>query len=284
MWCSTAQDSLTASITVSQTVIARHTREEEFKALGVWITFDGHFTKELAEREVSSWRRLYALHHVLCDNNVALKYRLRLLTSCVVSSMYWWAGSWILTRTQCAHLCAAQDHMLRKMNYVPRLPDESAETHMTRWARLLRNCRAKHKFPHGDATYFARYFSWWGHIARIATRDPMSETSKLFLHKNNAWLRSLKEMGTQCHGRRIRVWICLQAVDQCLGEEWAKMVQNSAAWRSKWEEMINWKKRKMLDRTCVQIERHRHDLSLHMVCVTGVSPESFSMSRCLWAV
>ena len=52
--CSTAQDSLAASITVSDTVITRRTREEGLKALGVWITFDGHFSKELAEREVSA--------------------------------------------------------------------------------------------------------------------------------------------------------------------------------------------------------------------------------------
>ena len=103
MWSSTAQDSLTANITVSETAITRQAREEGFKALGVWITFDGHFTKELAEREVSALRRFYAHHHLLCDNNVALKYRLRLLTSRVVSSTYWCAGSWILTRTQCAH-------------------------------------------------------------------------------------------------------------------------------------------------------------------------------------
>ena len=88
VWCSTAQDSLVAGITVSDTVIARRSREEGFKALGVWITFDGHFTKELAEREVSAWRRFYAIRHLLCDINVALKCRLRLLTSCVVSSMF----------------------------------------------------------------------------------------------------------------------------------------------------------------------------------------------------
>ena len=182
--------------------------------------------KELAEREVSAWRRFYALRQLLCDNNVALKYRLRLLTSCVVSSMYRCAGSWILTRTQCAHLRAVQGRMLRKMIYVPRPLVESAETHMTRWARLLRNCRAKHKFPHGDETYFASYFSWCGHIARITTRDPKRETSKLFLHKNTAWLRSLKkEMGTQCHGRRFRVWRWEQAVVQRLGEEWGKTAQ-----------------------------------------------------------
>ena len=35
--------------------------------------FDGHFTKELAEREVAAWRRFYANRQLLCDNIVALK-------------------------------------------------------------------------------------------------------------------------------------------------------------------------------------------------------------------
>ena len=128
----------------SETVITRRTREEGFKALGVWITFDGHCTQELAEREVSAWRRFYALRQLLCDNNVALKYRLRLLTSCVVSSMYWCAGIWILSRTQCAHLRAVQDRMLRKMIYVPRLTHDKmgkaiaqlqGETQVPTWRR-----------------------------------------------------------------------------------------------------------------------------------------------------
>ena len=148
VWCSTAQDSLAASITVSDRLITRRAREKDFKAFGVWITFDSHFTKELAEREVAAWRQFYANRQMLCDNKLALKYRLRLLTSCVVSSMYWCVGSWILTSTQCTHLRAKQDRMLRKMIYVPRRPDESAESHMTRWARLLRNCRATYKFLH----------------------------------------------------------------------------------------------------------------------------------------
>ena len=136
----------------------------------------------MAEREVSAWRRFYALRQLLCDNNVALKYWPRLPTSCVASSMFWCAGSWILTRTQCAHLRAVQDRMLRKMIYVPRLPDESAETHMTRWARLLRNCRAKHKLQHGNEIYFACNFSWCGHIARI-TRSEKGNKQFIFAQK-----------------------------------------------------------------------------------------------------
>ena len=223
----------------------------------MWISFDCHFTKELAEREVSAWRRFYALRQLLCDNNVALKYREGLLTSCVASSMYWCVGSGILTRTQCARLRAVQDRMLRRMIYVPRLPDDSAETPMTRWARLLRNCRKKHKILHGDETYFASYFSWCGHIARITTRDPRRETITPFVKQNTnmAWLGNLKkELGTQCHGRRFRVWRWEQAVVQCLGDEWVKVAQNNIVWRSKLEEIINRKKRKMVDRTCVEIE------------------------------
>ena len=44
----------------------------------MWITFDGHFTKELAEREVSAWRRFYALRQFLLDSDVALKIQVAL--------------------------------------------------------------------------------------------------------------------------------------------------------------------------------------------------------------
>ena len=63
-----------------------------------------------------------------------------------------------------------------------------------------------------------------------------------------------KELGTQCHGRRFRVWRWEQALVQCLGDEWVKLAQNSTVWRFKLEEMISWKKCKMVDRTCVEIE------------------------------
>ena len=170
---------------------------------------------------------------MLCNNDIALKYRLRLLISCVLSSMYWCAGSWILTRTQCTHLPAVQDHMLRKMVYVPRSLEESAESHMTRWLRLLRNCRMKFKIMHGDETYFAQYFSWCGHIARLATRDPARVTSKMFWNKNMMWLSKLKEeLGTKCHGRRFRVWRWEQAVAQCIGDSWTEKAQSNAGWRA----------------------------------------------------
>ena len=74
-----------------------------------------HVPKELAVREPAAWRGFCASRQLLCDNNVALKYRLRLLTSCVVPSMYWCAGSWILSSTQCTRLRAVQDRMQRKM-------------------------------------------------------------------------------------------------------------------------------------------------------------------------
>ena len=44
-------DSLVANIEAEDKVVARMPREQGFKASGVWITFDGHFVKELAERE-----------------------------------------------------------------------------------------------------------------------------------------------------------------------------------------------------------------------------------------
>ena len=62
VWCSSAPDSLEATVLVDDTVITRRTREQGFKAVGAWITFDGHFVKELAEREVIAWRSFYTHH------------------------------------------------------------------------------------------------------------------------------------------------------------------------------------------------------------------------------
>ena len=38
----------------------------------------------------------------------------------------------------------------------------------------------KHKILHGDEMYFASYFSWCGHVARLTTADPQRETSQIF--------------------------------------------------------------------------------------------------------
>ena len=172
VWCSSAPDSLEATITVSDTVVTRRSREQGFKALGAWITFDGHFMKEIAESEVIAWRSFHAIRHLLCDNKMALKHSLRLLSSCVASSMYWCSGSWILTLSRCTHLRAIQDKMLRKIIYVPRRPTETADAHVIRWSKLLHNCRAKHKLLHGDEMYFANYSSWCGHVARVTKNGP----------------------------------------------------------------------------------------------------------------
>ena len=79
VWCSSAPDSLEATISVSDVDITRKSREKGDKALGVWITIDGRSTEEMAERDVNAWRCFYSLRHLLCDNNVVLKHRLRVL-------------------------------------------------------------------------------------------------------------------------------------------------------------------------------------------------------------
>ena len=114
---------------------------------------------------------------------------------------------------------------------------------------------SKHKLPHGDETYFARYFLWCGHVARMTVIDPMRETNRLFVHKNMEWLRNLKkEVGTQCHGRRLTVWMWEQAVAQCVGTDLTKVPQDRAEWRSKVNDMTEWKKQKMADRSVIDFE------------------------------
>ena len=51
----------------------------------------------------------------------------------------------------------------------------------------------------------------------------------MYMNKNIAWLRDLKkELRTQCHGRRFRVWRWEQAVTQCVWEKWTEKAQKSS--------------------------------------------------------
>ena len=77
--------------------------------------------------------------------------------------------------------------------------------------------------------HFASYFLWCGHVARLTTADPQRETSRISTLKSMEWLRNLKkELGSQCHGRRFRVWRWEQAVAQCVGTEWSNVAQGRA--------------------------------------------------------
>ena len=63
-----------------------------------------------------------------------------------------------------------------------------------------------------------------------------SYTCTLFFNKNVAWLRNLKkELSTQCHGGRFRVWRWEQGVVQCLGDEWVKVAQKIQYGAPSWE-------------------------------------------------
>ena len=88
--------------------------------------------------------------------------------------------------------------------------------------------------------------------------DERSEgRNKHFFLAQKRGMASEPEEGTghPCHGRRFRVWRWEQAVVQCLGDEWVKVAQNNTVRRSKLEENDKLeKKRKMIDRTCVEIE------------------------------
>ena len=173
---------------VDDTVITRRTREQGFKAL------------VRGSHSMIAWRYFYAVRKLLCDNKVAWRHRLRLLSSCVMSSLYWFSCTWILTQSQCTHLEAIKDKMSRRMIYVPGYSTETSEAHAIRWSKLLHNCRGKHKTLHGDEMYFACCFSWCSHVARLTKADPQRETSRIFMLKNMEW----KELGSQCHERRFR--------------------------------------------------------------------------------
>ena len=73
--------------------------------------------------------------------------------------------------------------------------------------------------------------------------------------ENMEWLRKLrKELGSQCHGRRFRVWRWEEAEAQCVGTEWSNVAQDRLGWRAKMDAMIKWREQKMMDRNTSPIE------------------------------
>ena len=101
--------------------------------------------------------------------------------------------------------------------------------------------------------YFERSSS--GHIAKISTRDPGRETSKMYMNKNISWLRELKkELGTQCHGGRFLVWE-MGASDDTMCRRKVDGKNSKQHWmEEKQEEMICWLKKKLEDRNCVDMD------------------------------
>ena len=139
---------------------------------------------------------------------------------------------------------ALQDKMLRGMVCVPRKHTENAETHMIRWARLLRNCRTKHQLLHGDKAYF-----WCGRAARMTVTDPRE--TKSIVHAQKHGVAAETEAGSgftmprsSLHGQEV-------AVAQCVGTEWPNVAQDRTVWRSKIDEMTWWK---MADLLCIDLE------------------------------
>ena len=126
---------------------------------------------------------------------------------------------------------------VEKDDFLPRLPDESAETHMEDG-----QSRNSHMVTKRISPALSRGVDTLHGSRREIRRG---KQTSYFCTQNAMWLQSLKkELGSQCHGRRFRVWRWEQAVVQCLGYEWVKVAQNSTVWRSKLEEVVNWKKTK----------------------------------------
>ena len=146
--------------------------------------------------------------------------------------------SWILTQSQCTHLRAIQDKMLR-MIYVPRYSHGNTGRTQDSVVQTTASLPEKHKILHYDETYFASYFSWCGHVARLTKADPKRETGQIFMLQNLEQLPNLKkELGSQCHGRRFRT----------------NVAQDRMGWKAKMDAMIKWRKQKMVDRIANPIE------------------------------
>ena len=113
-WCTTGSDETTWRVTALGLEVSRASRKTGFKALGVQVTFDNHFSVELEARIKSAWRSFYKFFDLLCCRSAPINKRLKLMGVVIHPALFWCAGSWNLTQVQLTRLRGTQLRMIRK--------------------------------------------------------------------------------------------------------------------------------------------------------------------------
>ena len=88
--------------------LAQAGREEGFKVLGTRITLNGRNGLELKARMPKAWAAFCKYSDILCNQEVKMEKRLRMLTILVHGSLFWCSGSWNLTNDQLENLRGLQ--------------------------------------------------------------------------------------------------------------------------------------------------------------------------------
>eukprot|EP00973_Karenia_brevis_P085729 11892679-Karenia_brevis.AAC.1 len=83
--------------------------------LGRSLCFQDFHNVELEARLDKAWKKFFGYRRELCDRSVAFKTRIRLLESCVASTLLYGSGAWVMTAERERRLRTTQRRMLRWM-------------------------------------------------------------------------------------------------------------------------------------------------------------------------
>jgi hypothetical protein len=231
-------------VVVRGQTLQRAQRSDGFPALGVQITFNNSFEKEIQNRMGRAWRAFYKHKDLLCCRSAPLVDCLRLLSVVVSTSLFWCSGSWNLTVRQISKLRGIEQSMLQKMILVTRQEHESTPEFMRRLRTKINRLKELHAFEDWDRSYYRSFFKWAGHVARLAQYEPSRITSAVLRHWD--WKRieqvAQENCGDQCHGRRIRTWRWERPLYKYVsGSSWQDAAQDKLAWQTQLEEMVCWR-------------------------------------------
>ena len=226
--------------------VRRSFRNEGFKALGTWITFDNSFERELQERISAAWRAFFVKKELLCCHAAPFDKRVELLESLVSRSLFWCSGSWNLTGVQCSKLRNCQHDMLAKMLGAKPNNSDTPADFAIRVNRKLCHLKHVHNIIDWDRVYHRSVFSWAGHIARMPQYSHQRITYRVLTHKNWQSVQQVaaENRGNQGHERYLRIWRWerpLYSFFRGRLSSWEQTAQDKSVWDDLLEDMVQWR-------------------------------------------
>ena len=121
--------------------------------------------------------------------------------------------------------------MRRVLRFKPG-PDDGAEEYVAITNHLLNRYRTKYGWLRWDEEALGPVYDWAGHVSRFSAWAPNRLALKALLFRGARYLHEVQAMfGSQCHGKKFKVWRWEQQFARQLGKEWMESALDEEAWK-----------------------------------------------------
>jgi hypothetical protein len=243
-WATTCTEAqFKGKIIIDGVEIPQAARDEGFRALGTYITFNGRNGCELSARIARAWQAFAKYANILCNREVGMEIRLKMLTILIHGALFWCSGSWNLTNDQLDNLRGLQQKMLRRMIARPRHRELSVEEYMISTNRAIKQLKRQYYVEEWDITAMRHHFGWAGYIYRTSVSDPTRISGLIMKYRDRTWLQTVEQEnhGRQLHCRRLRIWrwerpLVNYAVSKNVGS-WHELAADHRTWKDSLTDM-----------------------------------------------